>query len=335
MAYGYSFDAWIGAGKESVWGTTVPRTRFYGIESSSLKYEATKTYSKELRSRDPRCGNTTRSRGVGDIVVTPYYEGLGMLLEAALFGSKSKQLVAGANLWQFSRTNTSGNYAQVPAGLTIEENLGLESYLYGGVVVNQATLKCPANDYPSLSLSCASKSVALNATPSTPTFTSDSLIVQPSQCSVSVGGTDFSAMVENVEITWGNSLDLEASCFGSTNIRQPLVKGRADCTAKLSLKYSDASKSLVASFLSGATVGLKVKYVGAAIGATAYNYTLMVELPTCVISDGFPAPSSEGPLPLDVNLTAVATASGSSWDDATCGMGGALRVSVQSSLATL
>ena len=40
-------------------------------------------------------------------------------------------------------------------------------------------------------------------------------------------------------------------------------------------------------------------------------------------------------LPLELDLTAYATASGALWDDATCGMGGAIRVSVQSSLSTL
>ena len=335
MAYGYSFDTWIGAGKESTWGTAVPRTRFYGIESASLKQEITKVWSKELRSRDPRCPITARQRGVGDVTLTPYYEGLEMLWQAALFGSTSKQLVTGAYLWQFSRQTNAGVYAQVPAGLTLEENLGLESYLFAGAVVNQATLKCPANDYPSLQLSLASKGVALNASPSTPTFVADALIVQPGQCSVSIGGTDMSAQIDNVEITWGNSLDVESGQFGSTSIRQPVVKGRADTTLKLSLKYSDASKALVAAFLAGTAQSVKVTYSGGVIGATAYNYKLMVECPTCTITDGFPAPSSEGALPLDLSLTAYATASGAAWDDATCTMGGAIRVSVQSSLSTL
>lgn len=335
MGYGYSFDTWIGAGKESTWGTSVARSKYFGIESASLKQELTKIWSKELRGRDPRCPNTARARGVGDVTLTPYYEGMGLLWEAALFGSTSKQLVAGAYLWQFSRQTNAGAYAQVPAGLTIEENLGIENYLFAGAVVNQATLKCPANDYPSLQLSMASKGVALNASPSTPTFIADSLIIQPSQCAVTIGGTDFSDQVENVEITWGNSLDVESGRFGSTNIKPPTVKGRADCTAKLTLKYGDASKALVAAFLAGTAQSLKIKYTGGAIGATAYNYTLMIELPSCTITDGFPAPSGEGPLPLELDLTAYATASGALWDDATCGMGGAIRVSVQSSLSTL
>ena len=327
MAYGQGSDCWIGIGEESTWGTSVSRTKFFQPVSVGMKAEITRGYSRTIYSLDPQRSFISRQRALGDIELEFLYSNHLKLLKHALGGSTIAQIgTTAAYKAEFARTNTAGAWTQLPAGLSVEVNEGIENYIHDGQKVNQLELRFQPDQLPSGVFSFVGRKATLNTSASSPTFGLDADMITPAQCSVFIGTTDWSAEVKGVTITVGNGLDAERGRMGSNLIKEPVRTQRPDTMVRLDLEYNDTTKALVADFLAGTAKSIMVKALGAAIGTN--QQTFMVELPNCVIEDGFPTPSDTGIIPLTLSLKALAQAGGASWNNTVSSMGGAIRITV-------
>lgn len=327
MASGQGSDCWVGIGEESTWGTSVSRTKFFQPVSLTPKVEINLGYSRTMYSLDPQRKFVQRRRSVGDVELEFLYSNHLKLLKHALGGSTIAQIgTTTAYKAEFARTTTAGAWAQLPNGLTVEVNEGIENYLHVGCKVGQLEIRLQPDQLPSGVFSLVGKDGSLNGSPSTPSFGSDTDMITPSQVAVYIGTTDYSAEVKSISFTIGNGLDAERGRMGSVNIKEPVRTQRPDTMVRLELEYNDTTKGLVADFLAGTSKSIRATATGAAIGASGQNQTFMIECPNCAIEDGFPAPSDTGIIPLTLSLKAMAQAGGASWQNTVSGMGGSIRI---------
>ena len=311
MANAQGASVYVMYGKESTAGTPVTRTKAIEPLNAGVRVERSVGYSRTIRGLDPQRSFTRRLRGVGPFGFEMFFAGIEELLRQCTFGSKTTTIVSGAYRHEFARTTDTGVYAAVPAGLSFEQHVDIENYLFTGVKCGQAVLSFPVDEMPSVAMDLVAMSGALNGTPTDPTglFPSDTHKITPDMITVTIDGTNMSIDARNVEATIGNAIDGERGRYGSINPKEAVRSGqRPDCMVRLELDYTDVTKGLVAKLISGASVSVKVAAAGAAIGATGQNLTYMFEAPNCTIEEGFPAPGDSGQIPLSLSLKAMPAA---------------------------
>lgn len=234
-------NSWIGFGKESPWGTAVPRTVFMPLISSTLQRMV--TYSPRPKLVGSSASAMRRNHYVsadsaeGTTVVELTYDNCGMLLEHVLGASGSAGTAS-------PYTHTYSLAAALIGGLTAEKGRGTpetgtqQSEVFEGLMARQATIAIAAAGVGTLSIDWLGQTSAARGNAGTPSYGSNAEPVLHHQAgTMSFNSVNYT--VANLEIVINNQL-ARRQLLGSSQTLQPQRSDFQDIEVRITLEAADA-----------------------------------------------------------------------------------------------
>lgn len=290
MALGFGYNAWLGFGTESTYGTPVTRVSFLEINNESLAAEddvvdGNSTYSL---TKDKDNYIQGRKKVGGGIEFDLRNQGAETLLKAAL-GTHS-YIAAGTDAAD-GTTHTFGIADALPTGLTMEVNRDVCSFVYHGCKINELTLNGDNEGIVKASATIIAEDEG-TATASTPTF-STSDYYKFSQCVISLASGTRNA--KGFSITLNNNLTDDRFHLGSRYIKEPQRAGRVEVSGEIELEFDGTTDWTM--FNSAGTGAFTATYTGDVITGTITN-NMVITCPYIRFTKATPNVSDSGPISL-------------------------------------
>lgn len=317
MANRYGFDAFVGAGVESTWGTAVTRTKFIEPASMSGGLNPGRSPIPSIRSRvQPGMFANGKKTAASFGYSLPYLYSI-QIFRNALWGYAFSTPESGRNQHLFTLGTT------VPAPLTFEfANSEANADIFAGCFVRKLAFSAKADAVMNCAVDFVGKAGTTGTKSASPTLADlNTYCVTPTQIAVTLDG-GASEELDNVDITIEPGIDEgRPKIRGGADIVQPQPTGQAKVTASFTRDYSSAG--MQTKFASGATVSLILTATGPTL--VTGNYLFKIELPMLIIVGDPPQPSGSGIVSETINAEAVLDTTSTT----------ACRITVQSPEATL
>jgi hypothetical protein len=292
-------NRYVGIGKETIYGTAVAASRY--VEApDSFQPDPGVTILDPFAYRARQYQQLTKFRARGNIGGWKFLPEciIGEALYGVL-GAKSSAQQGGTVAYKHTFTP-----ADTLVSWTLRKGVELTELVYPGCLFNKLTINSKHGELVEailevLGVGAAPTKVALG----TPTFST----LQPfsyHQATILLAGSDKSTMVYDLSVAIDNNIPIDKGGHGSKYFPKIRVGNRL-VNGKLSTFFDETNQ--YDAFIAGTEFTLNNKWVGAQIGATAYYYTLELDLPRCVYnSKGAPEikPLAE-PLVVDAPFDAL------------------------------
>lgn len=296
MTTGTGLDAQIGFGQESVVGTAVTPTRFVEFDSESLKLDVTWQEPKGLRTgiKAKRVSRVRQARKSvsGDVSMDLPTLGAGMLVRNCLGSTTATTtLISGS---AYKQIHVPGDYRGL--GLTVQVGRPepasgtVKPFTYSGCKVTKWELSIKDNDTPSLKISFDGRNEATATALATASFLANTTTYDFSQATVfKLGGTATTASGETTiasgvqvtsiikDFTLSGTTPMATDRYGLGNAglkAEQLENGTPTYTGKMTAEFNAAE--LYTLFAANTTTALQLDLVGAAIGATAQTFSIIL-----------------------------------------------------------
>lgn len=232
MALGFGYNAWIGAGTESVFGTPVTRAQFIEVNSETLGAEddvvkGNSVYNSAYDVDNYRQG---RKKVGGGLVYDLRREGSEMILENAMGTVAFAALGAGGTSYQ--RTYTIPDV--IGTSLSIEVNRDAASFIYHGVMVNEFTISGDNEGIVQMSIDGVIAEDEGTVSPSTPTFSTSKYWMFQDVAVSLAGGT---RSIIDWKVSVNHNLTDDRYFQGSRYIGMPKRAGKLEVSGELTLEF--------------------------------------------------------------------------------------------------
>jgi len=269
------YEAFVGWGAETTWGTPVARTAFarqYG--DSTMDHEVPQEAYGYLASREAEVSFLQAQRGMASMVIPASYVGMERLLEHCM-GSRTPS-GAGPYTHTFNVDDAPYTRAVAPlVGLTIENYLGLPDASLGSLLLYGARCKSfgsqfRANEQVRFTSEWVGKQVVQAAKTASPTFpnyasAASSPLVKWTQIVMTIDGTG-SAPIYGIDWTVGNNLkEDKVELGGGGYISAPRAQGKRDVTGTIEKEWITAApggKALYDKFVNNSSASILATCTG-------------------------------------------------------------------------
>lgn len=304
MSQAFGYNAFIGYGRETTWGTPVAATIFNEFLDESIKLDQKRNYKPTLGSVSQRYSVRGKRKGGGSVKMPMIYQGCETLFKDAL-GS-----VVSALTDVTAYTHTFSLAAALNTGLTFVVNRdagaigGSSCFQYAGCQIAKLAIAQNQENFAELSVDIEAQDELLIAKP-TPTFPTFKGVDWEMLSTFTIGGTPIP--VKTFEIAIENPLSTDRYKLGS-NLRMGLGRGGVrKVSGKLSLEFQDLA--LYTFFRSLGTAGaLVATFTGGLIPGSSTPYTFQVNAPTVILQGATPPVKDAGPIILDMPFECDASA---------------------------
>lgn len=308
---------WVGLGKESTWGTAVARTNWSKAADTgvSLRRRLEHAPVPELvhgTNYDVQNTYQVRETSDGGFEVLARYDGIGLILEAAMGGTPSTSGTASPY------THTYGLGTALP-GLTVEVIRGntSESEVFEGFTIGEMTISGAAGEPVRIGVTGIAETAASRGSAGTPTASSTELVLCSQNTVATFDSTSYT--LASFEITLNNNTS-DLLEIGSLTTSEPPISNFREARATVTLNAR--TDGLYDSHIAGDTGDLVLTFTGASPNA------MTITLKNCEIMEANDAIGGPGVIQLTaefmgraasgadsieieiVNATASATANG-------------------------
>jgi hypothetical protein len=292
MALGFGYNAWLGFGTESTYGTPVTRTAFLEINSESLVAEDDVVDGNSTFSLTKDKDNFTQGRKKvgGNVEFDVRQQGAETLFKHAL-GSHGYTAIGTGTA--SGTEHTFGIADALPTGLTMEVNRDVCSFVYHGCKINELTLNGDNEGILKASASIIAEDEGTSAA-STPSFSTSSYY-KFSQCVLNVAGGTRNARTFN--ITLNNNLTDDRYHLGARTIKEPQRAGRVEVSGEIEMEFDGTTDWSM--FNTAGTAAFSATYTGDTLNGTVAN-KLQVNCPYIRFTKATPTVSDSGMIMLTV-----------------------------------
>lgn len=288
----FGSDSFLGAGKETAWGTNAARTFFFELLSEGGGLDPGRKELPTWRQHTPVGYFDVGAKDLKSVGV-PLVPGGSQILLRSFFGSYVYTLNAGVSNQHDFRLDTAK-----PLSLSLEVGNTEPSGNNASVQINgcygkKLTFDFPADDIAKLSMDFIGLPEILVAKTAIGALSPYDRWVKPGYTIVLDADTGVSLELDNLTISLDTGLDNgRTKLKPTTSIVEPEWTGKAHVTGSFSRDYS--AGSMYAKLVSGAVASLKITWTGPAIPALSGLYTVEILLNKIVIKGSSPAHSSAG-----------------------------------------
>lgn len=268
----------ISIGKESSYGSAVtPSVSLPVKESDGIQTNQDVVAVEAIKGTAPKNKGFFKGKKAfeGGYATDLYPNNMGLVLLSAL-GSVA-DAVAGGETAVYEHTFTE---AVAKKSLTVEQKIGTLSKRFAGFVVKNFKIGGKVGETISFTFEGMGKTVA-DSTPITASFETERPFNFADVASISVGGTDLKAYIEDFEIEYMNNADIFYA-MGSVEPAVSYVKP-SECRGKFTLYLDSTTDDLLADFEALVEKEIKITLQGDAIGV-ASNNEVEITLPKAAIS---------------------------------------------------
>ena len=315
------YNAVLGLGKESAFGTFVTSTMFLEFNSESLKYAIEPVKIEAINgSRDFKKivqGNASVSGGIeapfnvaADACVILFKQAMGGTSTVIAASSSSYTHTLTPGDMENNRSTSTANHLK---GLSIAVRPGdsaAQTWNFFGCRVNQFTLKADVGSPVVMSAELVGQGCSISATMPAASY-SDVNPVIFAGASVKTGATTTTVAVEYVksfELSINNNINTDHRVLGSRLVQQlpPVMR---EITLKVSQVFdtTTAYDRFIAQTDTTFELTLDSQIV---LGASTGTYNCVITLPRCVLGPNNPAVSGPGPIQQELEYICL-------WDSAT------------------
>ena len=290
-------NAYVGMGKESSWGSVVSRTKFLEVNEESLDRVESDIASPSLYRAGLHKNRIVQgpiSAG-GGIIFNPQYEGMEMLLEAALgttaVSSRPDITNAGSVYdWTFALADANSK------SLTLEVHRDIKSWAFHGSIVNslQFTFGGPGDALVvAADFICEDGEYIATVTP--PTFSTSPLITGAHAILTWGGGA---LDVENAQIVLSNNFDDGRRFIGSRYISQPYRSGKIAVTGRFTTEFQSVAQ--YDDFIAATRRALRIVATHPTAIIGSYYYKLQIDVAVARLTAVSPKIGSGGRVRVDI-----------------------------------
>jgi len=270
------YEAFVGWGAETTWGTPVTRTVFArAYPEAALDHEVPQEPYGYIASRDAEVPFVQAQKGTGSLPIPMSYVGMERLLEHCV----GKRTTSGAGPYTHTFDVDDATYTRTsPAalvGLTIEHYLGLPDASLGSLLLYGARCRSygaqiRANEQMRFSSEWIGKQVVQAAKTASPTFpaygsAAASTLVKWTQIAITLDGTA-GAPIYGLDFTVNNSLrEDKVQLGGGGYISAPLAQGKRSVTGTIDKEWITAApggKALYDKFLANTSATILATATG-------------------------------------------------------------------------
>lgn len=311
------YTSFLGAGKETAWGTKVAPTTFFEFNSESLSCQDEEQIPETMNGDRDFTRRLQGARSVSGSVEGPFNPGVDfavMLLANALGGDIVTTGVVGET-GAYQHVISAGDILNGDvSALTIVKRLGLsDKFAYIGCRVNSLTLKCENGNFVSISAEIVAKDSESESASITPVL----IDVEPCNFPLvklwvaAVGVTPLQAAgnlqtLQSFELTINNNLitDDKARSLGS-NTLDVLVPARREIRLKVSQRYD--STEMIDRSKAGEPyqAAILLESRDTILEAGTQKYDTLVELPEIYYNVAEPGASDMGIISIEPEFTCV------------------------------
>ena len=288
----FGYNAAIGWGDESVWGTAVAVTKFSEVISMDIKNSVERQESPSTRGLSERRRQDYLKSWSGSFEVEYVYAGLEKLFDH-LMGSNGTVVLGGSAT---GKTHTFTLADALPTGLTFEafrgDSVAAMTNKYAGGKITSATFTFSPNDPVKITWNIAGKGETfVNGTAITYPDYSGILLAKGHQVTCEFG--DSTEVIDSIELTVENGLDVGKRVLGSQNLDEPKRSERRKITGTLTSDWADKVNYL--KFLNGTSTKLEIICTGPSMGNdNADPLRLHFTMPAVIFDGETPAISGPG-----------------------------------------
>lgn len=267
----------ISVGKESAYGSAVTPTVSLPVkESDGIQINQDVVAVEAIKGTAPKNKSFFKGKKTyeGGFEMDLYPQNLGLLFLSALGAVQSA--VANGETIVYNHTFTE---SVAKKSLTVEQKIGSLTKRFAGFIVKSIKMAGKVGETITLSFEGVGKSVA-DATAITASYETTRPFNFNDVASISIGGTDYKAFIEDFEISYDNQLDV-FHAMGEEDPAIAYVKP-SEVKGKFTLYLDDTSDDLLADFEAVTEQAIVLTLTGDAVGV-AEHYGLVITLPKCAI----------------------------------------------------
>jgi len=265
----------IGIGRETVWGTSVARTKFNELVRFSGGLKIDRSFGAAFRGIQKRRHFAAKRFAEFETVVEGYYEGIEHYLKA-LFNTFSPT-TGPTNVTVMTHTYTP-TVLLLP-GWSIEIEKDVQAFLYEGAKASSGTFSFAIDQLMQLAIQWFAEDET-QVSHTAPTYPPETQ-ARWDQCTIEVDDVAFDC--RSIELTMDNKLNTDRRKLGTTLIKEPARGARMEVTGRFEADF-EAVGDFYNKYANNTEFKVEVIQTGATIAGSspATSESIAFTLPRCI-----------------------------------------------------